>query len=487
MKRKLNYEILRYLKKQTSFITSDKIALDLEVSKITVVRHITAINANYDEPIIISERGRGYKLNTQIYIQKNLHLGENSNEERCIEIIKELLFVAPKRLRTMEVYERFYVSEAVIAKDKYFISNKLKKWNLSFVRSSRHIAIIGAERDIRAAIMELVLNLSRMTDISALEEYCNGINNNRDFLFTIQQIEFASTALGTNLVYPYNISLFAHIYVLLERIRKYRYVSEHNETIHSFKESKFFSPEIYSICKQIIANISDYIGFQPNELEVTYLYDYLSSTRLSEQLPLDADDSLSQHIARSYIDKVSTNTGRKFSFQLLKELESHIHYMVQRLFNKVYLPNALLHEIQSEYSALHNIICTVSTDISSEYSLPDIPEDESGFICLYFAKYFELERKKVNAYIVCTTGVGTSELIAVKIRQSLPEINIVGVTSNAAIAKMGTFSEDSVDLIITTIPIKHQIDIPVVLVSSILTNRDIESISNVKREIIHGK
>ncbi|HEL1639794.1 TPA: helix-turn-helix domain-containing protein [Streptococcus suis] len=103
MRRKLNYEILRYLKKQTSFITSDKIALDLEVSKITVVRHITAINANYDEPIIISERGRGYKLNTQIYIQKNLHLGENSNEERCIEIIKELLFVAPKRLRTMNV------------------------------------------------------------------------------------------------------------------------------------------------------------------------------------------------------------------------------------------------------------------------------------------------------------------------------------------------------------------------------------------------
>lgn len=93
----------------------------------------------------------------------------------------------------------------------------------------------------------------------------------------------------------------------------------------------------------------------------------------------------------------------------------------------------------------------------------------------------------MNAYIVCTTGVGTSELIAVKIRQSLPEINIVGVTSNAAIEKMGTFAEDSVDLIITTIPIKPQLEIPVVLVSSILTNRDIESISNVKRGIIHGK
>ncbi|HEL1584018.1 TPA: helix-turn-helix domain-containing protein [Streptococcus suis] len=128
MKRKLNYEILRYLKKQTSFITSDKIALDLEVSKITVVRHITAINANYDEPIIISERGRGYKLNTQIYIQKNLHLGENSNEERCIEIIKELLFVAPKRLRTMNVgSESLYLKK--LGKPAFFLSfSELSKW-----------------------------------------------------------------------------------------------------------------------------------------------------------------------------------------------------------------------------------------------------------------------------------------------------------------------------------------------------------------------
>ncbi len=487
MKRKLNQDILRYLNQQTSFVTSDKIAVDLDVSKITVVRHITEINSNYGTPIITSERGRGYKLNSQVYLKQSTNTGDTSSEERCNEIIKELLFVAPKRLRTIEVYEKFYVSEAAISKDKIIISQKLEKWNLSFVRSSRHISVIGSERDIRAAIMDIVLNLNQMTDISVLEDYCNGINNSQDFYFTIKQIEYASTALGANILYPYNISLFAHIYVLLERIRKYRYVAKQEESLTLLKENKYFSPEIYSICKRIIENISNHIGFSPDESEVIYLFEYLSSARISDVVPVDRDVSLSSQIAKSYIEKISLATNRKFSSKLRTELENHIHYMIQRLMNRVFLPNALLNEIQSGYYKLHRFICDASKEISLEYSLPEISEDESGFICLYFAKIIELERRQLNAYIVCTTGIGTSELITIKISQTFPEINIVGVTSNTAISKIVDFSDIKVDLIITTIPIQQMIGVPVVLVSSILTNRDIETISNIAGEMLYGK
>lgn len=172
-----------------------------------------------------------------------------------------------------------------------------------------------------------------------------------------------------------------------------------------------------------------------------------------------------------------------FSNQLYYELENHIRYLVQRLLNSVYLPNALLNDIQVEYKTIYKTICETSIEVAKEFNLPNISEDEAGFISLYFAKYLELDRKKINVYIVCTTGIGTSELISVKIRQTFPMINIVGITSNITISKILKSGDEQIDLLITTIPISQQLNIPTVLVSSILTNRDIETVKHVMEEL----
>lgn len=488
MKRQLNQEIVNYLNNQSDFVTSDQIALALNVSKATVTRRIVEINQSKEggcQPIL-SERGRGYKLSPGIILRLEDRAEESIAEERCNEIIKELLFASPKRLRTYELYEKFYVSESVIAKDRTIIADKLAKWHLVLVRSNRHMSISGTEKNIRSAIMETVLNLNQTTDISALEEYCKGINNGDDFLFTIQQIEYASTALDMVINYPYNISLFAHIYVLIERIRLYRHLSLHESTPSLLYEEKMFSPEIYSVCKKIVDNIGIYVGIIPDESEVVYLFEYLSTARISNEEKKEIDVSISSQIAHTYIEKVSVILNQTFSTELHRELENHIVYLVQRLLNQIYLPNALLNDIQVEYESIFRAVCESSVYVSKEFSLPEISRDESGFISLYFAKYIELERKKINAYIVCTTGIGTSELIAVKIRKSFPTINIVGITSNTAIQKIVECMDEQIDLLITTIPISQKLDIPIVLVSSILTSRDIESVNHFLEEMNNG-
>lgn len=485
MKRQLNKEIINYLNHQSDFVTSEQIAFALDVSKATVTRRILEINAQKEgvcQPIL-SERGRGYKLSPGTFIRLEDSTEESVAEERCNEIIKELLFAAPKRLRTYELYEKFYVSESVIAKDRIIISSKLAKWHLDLVRSNRHMSISGSEKDIRAAIMGIVLNLNQTTDISALEEYCKGINNGDDFLFTIQQIEYASTALGMIINYPYNISLFAHIYVLIERIRLYHHLSLHDTTTSLLYEEKMFSPEIYSVCKKIVDNIGLYIGIIPDESEVVYLFEYLSTARILNEEKDENDVTISSQIAHTYIERVSVMLNQTFSNELHRELENHIVYLVQRLFNQVYSPNALLNDIQIEYKSIFSAVCESSIYVSKEFSLPEISKDESGFISLYFAKYIELERKKINTYIVCTTGIGTSELIAVKIRKTFPMINIVGITSNTAIQKIVECMDEQIDLLITTIPIPQKLDIPIVLVSSILTSRDIDSVNHLLEEM----
>lgn len=483
MKRKLNQEIIRYLNQQDDFITSEQIATELNVSKITVVRHISEINANYDKPVILSERGRGYRINLKSYFNPMSERVDNLGDERCHAIIKELLMASPKQLNVFDTYEKYYVSEAVIAKDRTKIAHILKKWDIRLVRNNHFFGVEGSEKNIRKAMMDSILNIHQMTDISVLEDYCNGLNNNQDFSFTMKQIEYASKVLGTTIVYPYNISLFAHIYILLERIRKYRYISKQEKEDIAFA-NKNFSPEIYSVCKEIIENISKYIGLKPDETEVMYLYDYLSSARISDDISVNVEKALASRVATSYIEKVSSNLQQQFPSQLKTELERHIGYLIPRLLNEVFLPNVLLNEIQSEYKKLHHCVLKASSDIAKAYSLPDISEAESGFISLYFAKYIELGRRQLNTYVVCTTGVGTSELIAVKIKQSLPEINIIGITSNLEISKVIDNHDTHVDLVITTIPMKQELDVPVVLVSSILTTRDVKTISSVAGDLL---
>lgn len=84
---------------------------------------------------------------------------------------------------------------------------------------------------------------------------------------------------------------------------------------------------------------------------------------------------------------------------------------------------------------------------------------------------------------MCTTGIGTSELLAVKVSKELPELNIVGVTSNTNIKKYLTSNEKRIDFIITTVPLREKLDIPIVLVSALFTKQDKKNVQLVIKEV----
>lgn len=126
MKHQLNQDIVHYLAKSTDYVTAETLANALSVLKVTISRRIAEINLHYDSPIILSERGRGYKIDFKNYLNYNPDFEDSSSEERCNQVIKELLLIAPRRIRTHEIYDRFFVSESVIKNDKAIISKKLE-------------------------------------------------------------------------------------------------------------------------------------------------------------------------------------------------------------------------------------------------------------------------------------------------------------------------------------------------------------------------
>lgn len=75
--------------------------------------------------------------------------------------------------------------------------------------------------------------------------------------------------------------------------------------------------------------------------------------------------------------------------QLLLELASHIKPMINRLENGIHVKNSLLDQIKMTYETIFGKIAQVSKQVSKNYQLPAINEDENGFITLYFVRMIE--------------------------------------------------------------------------------------------------
>ncbi|MBE5059089.1 BglG family transcription antiterminator [Lactobacillus crispatus] len=436
MKKDVDKEIIDYLKKSRDVVTSDELSNKLNISKKTISRHVKQINAKYTDPIISSQRGQGYKLNYDNYLDLYFsNITENSTKHLRQEyILNQLLLRSPGKLAIDELINTLYVSDGVLNSDINDIATQLKHWHIAVIRQNRMISIEGDEQDIRNALVKTVLHINQSTDIDVLRHGTDCINQ-RDFDFALKQVEMSQRVLNGNLPYPYNINFFSHIYILLTRIRKYQYVSPKIKTDKQMIGEIKANPEIFSVCKKIVLNIKSYLNNTNEKLnyEAFYLFEYLLSSRLnSVDGMIFRDETLAQSVSLAFIEQVSQKLNFQFPEDIYEDIEKHILAMISRLKMQISLPNALLNDIQLEYPQIFEATKLAAVQIEQKYDLPTISVDECGFISLYFAKYYEKSlnnEKIVNIYVICTTGIGTSQIISTKLKNMNNDINIIGVGS----------------------------------------------------------
>lgn len=98
-------------------------------------------------------------------------------------------------------------------------------------------------------------------------------------------------------------------------------------------------------------------------------------------------------------------------------------------------------------------------------------------ILLYiFKQHQKKEHYKKRVGIICSTGVGTSHLLAARVKRAFPEWKIIDIVSSNHANK---FNSDNVDLILTTVKLDKN-DVPCILVSAIFSDVDI---MNVKQKL----
>ncbi|GAB2563082.1 BglG family transcription antiterminator [Gracilibacillus alcaliphilus] len=486
--------LLLLLSKNQGYMTSEELAQLLETSQKTVYRVIKGINDNYSDGVLIeSEKGKGYKLNYEKYISQYITQSSRKSNyspaERRNRIMERLLLSSPRSEKVYELFEPYYVGDSVIFNDEQRIASKLKEYDLTLERKQRTLAVIGKEANIRRAIADLI-QMHNIIDIDELKSNQELNFNNYDVLFILDQLRVIEEQLDITIPYPYNVNIFSHIYILISRSRKVGLLklSDNHSISEEEQEELQNDLSLYRVAKTTISNVENYLHQELPEVEVYYLYQYLVSSRMQGIVrKMTSFSTKVVEVTQTYLNEMSAYLNISInSDSIFLDLANHIKPMLNRLVHNIRVKNSLLDQIKITYEDIFEYVSEVSKVISEKYNLPVINQDENGFITLYFARIIETNQLPIRTLIMCTTGVGTSELLKVKIKKNFPELEVVDVVSTRDSKKyLERYPE--VELILTTTHLNENLPVKTLLVSAMLTADDQNRIQQKIKEINNEK
>lgn len=133
--------------------------------------------------------------------------------------------------------------------------------------------------------------------------------------------------------------------------------------------------------------------------------------------------------------------GIIISDQTLRDnLGYHLEFTLNRLLFNIKLKNLLLEDMKENYVLPYNLAKISADVIENVYNLV-MPEDEIGYIAIHFGSYLEkniISNTLQKVAIVCSTGLGATNLITIRIRK------IIG--GNVEIDTFSIFDIDKVNL-----------------------------------------
>lgn len=482
--------IILILSNNTEFVTASELAESLEVSEKTIYRTVKEINNDEKIPLeITSEKGKGYKI-THINkistpVSEVNDIANMTPAQRRNNIMQDLLISSPNERKIPVLYEDFFISDNLIRLDIKLMEKAVAQMNLKLIRNGQLLKIIGKEKNLRKAIGKLFQQ--NHLYVESLE------NNIEDNLFdsdiatfVLKQINIIEKRLNSILPYPYNINIFSHIYILVKR---YQATDEVNfsydmEISKSEEEEMTEYRSIYNVVREITSNLERFLNKEIPKEEEYFLFQYLISSRFQGEFEKDllADKKVLQ-VVDYYIEKTSQYLNFNIeSSKLRNNLYHHVKPFLNRLNNGFYVKNPLLDQIKYEYQMIFDAVQNTSVEMSKLFNLSEINEDEIGFITLYFAQYFEENPKYIDVLIVCTSGIGTSELLKSKISQKFKNINIVDVISTKQLYE-NPDTYRSIDLIISTVKFKETVRVPNIVISAMLTFDDQDRINNIIEDL----
>ncbi|VBB07149.1 phosphotransferase system eiib component type 2/3 [Lucifera butyrica] len=489
-------QILKYLLQMDDFEPVKNIAAALQCSIKTIRNDLAVI----EESGVSLERisGRGVRLLPSgrnaigNRIEENNVLYDLSVEDRRMKILFELFEGTKEKLSIQYLAGKYFVSKTSIVNDFKVIEEKLAKYNLQLRKSIQGTYLTGSETDIRKAMVDMLNTLigsksmplqvenTRIDKetILELEEHFGEFNVSQ--VKTV--IEKAETLLHYRITEPYYINLITHLLILIQRTKQ-------GKTIYSqTKVEKMEDPSFYRVSQKMARWLENALAIKINKEEVFYIYRYLMSSggvivQESYADKLNEVDDFLHRMAKEMIDLSAQISQFNFLFTplLFNSLLLHLKPMINRIEYNIEIKNPLLNEIKEEFPEVMLLLRLVILKIRVRYNLPPISEDEISYIAVYFQSAIEESIDRQNVMIICSTGVGTSHLLAKRVKNQFPEWKIVDIVSAKEMERKTDWED--IDLVLSTVKLTKPVNKPVAYVSALFNKADV---SRIRESLLPG-
>lgn len=481
---KRQLEIFNLLTSQDDWLPALKVAEQLNISVSTLRRDIESINSFYvrRENRIITKPGLGLKLEVKGTLPSP-HAPEDNfvqvqsvlSNKRLVSILTELLSFSPTAFSISLLADKFSISRSSIVEDLKKIEVWVTRFSLKMIKSHNGTFIEGNDYNIRMALKEIITSsvvthyqltdsrIDRFSRSQLIAEFGDDNVSN-----CISLISFIENELGCTISDPYYTNLFSHILVSIRRVMNIiNDIDIQNEYIqHQGKE--------WTIAEKTVQWLSDHYNIPFPKVEISYIYQYIVSSggdhnELSRDKPVDLTVI---EYTKLLTDNVSMliNIDLSGDKELNHQLISHIKPMLNRLMYGITIHNPILEDIKNELLTVFDAVkkSTIKIDSLRNKGIPS--DDEIAYLTIYIQTSIErtIERKKV--ILVCSSGVGASQLLSSRIIRTFPEWDIVDIVSGSKLKE--TLKNKTCDMVISTIRLEGM-NVPVAYVSALFGKKDV--------------
>lgn len=412
----------------------------------------------------------------------------NDPKDRILYIKLAYLY-AENYIKLDDLADEMFISKSTIQNDLREVKNFLENYELKLeFKANYGMKISGDEKSIRKAISDIIYRTSQAYNFEDIGEKL--LFYSQDKIGIIRSIIIDNVKkTDINLSDLSMNNLIVHLIIAMKRIDKNIYL-----TLNTPKDFSEFNE--YLISKSIVYDLENKFNIKFPKEELDYITMYLIGTRLSfEGEILEKEDpndlTLLDKTCKKLINKVQTllNCKLQNDTQLYYGLVNHLKPAIYRLKNNMSIRNPLLDSIKQNYPDIYEA-CVIGSEILNNSFNIILNEDEIGFISIHFGA--AIERHKLNApklrvLLVCTTGVGSSQLLKYKLKSKFNKrITIIGLSQYYNLDK---FSDDDYDLIIFTVNFDNTSRKPTIVINDILGESDFSKIEKFidKKELLTQK
>ncbi|MBR4904559.1 MAG: BglG family transcription antiterminator [Selenomonadaceae bacterium] len=496
-------DILRLLLHEKSFITTGDLAIKLAVSSKTISRQLpkveevlNAVGLQLEKKsgagiLITGSEVKRYALAKQL--KSNEKIEYTPNERRSIIISKLLSSREPIKLFALS--SAVHVTDPTISNDLDKLEPYFREQGLKLLRKpGLGVSLLGDERDLRRAIVryiyehvgeENLLNLMRDNlpeenmSVAQVSKFLLELIEAGEWRSLEQMIRGVEKDLGYKLSDNAFIGLAIHLSLTMRRIKNHEAVTLDEENFSRLRGSRE-----YKAAEKLAEELSASFKIDVPESEICYIAMHIVGARSRYSSASLGTISMMDNyrivkLARQIMKHAAKITCRDIdkNQSLLAGLVNHLAPTISRLKMNMDIRNPLLNEIREHYPELMTLTRKCVAELENEIE-KKLPEAEIAYLAMHLGAALSDSEKFLHAVhrvvVACPTGMGTSRLLASRLRTTFSTIKIVDEIPILEINSDYIAAKDF-EFIISTVPIPRA-DCPVVVVRAALLDEDIKKI-----------